>query len=228
MKTRLIIIFCVLLTTACLAQNRKTFKINPGQKPIHAIPIDEVYKYPHFKLGKADFKNGRYATALFNYNYLYGEMQFIDEKGDTLSLNDAETVKFIAFGKDTFFYDKGFVEALNIYGDKKLASKQFFSFVNSQKLGGFGEPTSASVDAYNSLSSDNYFKQLVTKEIVILARYKVYYIGDRFNHFILVNKKNVLNIFDKPKGAMGKYLKENNIDFSKEEDVVKLIDAFKD
>jgi hypothetical protein len=41
-----------------VAQNRKSFSVNPGKKIVEEIPITEIYKYAEFKMGEVSLKNG--------------------------------------------------------------------------------------------------------------------------------------------------------------------------
>lgn len=212
----------LLLSTACFSQ-RKIYKINPGEKFLDVIPKEEIYTYPAFTVGTVYLKGDKFASAQLNYNSLFGDMQFIDEKGDTLGIADEGNIQSIVINKDVFYYDKGYMKLLANFNDLKLANKKFFSFVNKQKLGGFGETSGGSIDAYERISSANIFNDLVAKEIITLSAYNLYYIGDQFNHFKLANKKNLLDIFGKKQAMLQQYLKENEVNFSSEEDLRKLL-----
>jgi hypothetical protein len=220
----LFVSFCLSLHTN--AQKRKTFKIRPGEKLVEIIPQDEKYSYATFIDGYVYFRKNTYSAAKLNYNSLYGEMQFIDDKGDTLSLADESGIKLIVINSDTFYFDKGYLKQLENLGEIKLARKTFFTFTNRQKLGAFGETTSASVDTYNAISGSNYFKELVAKEILTIAKYSVFFIGDRFNNFKELNKKNLLEFYSKNGSELQAYLKDSNPDFANEEDIKKMLRHF--
>ncbi len=61
-----------------------------------------------------------------------------------------------------------------------------------------------------------------------MGKYRTLYIGDKYNHFLPVNKKNLQEIYAKREKEIAVYLKENNVNFFNEEDVQKLINYFKD
>lgn len=223
----------LLRTTACIVgfcflglagfSQRKIYKINPGEKFLEVIPKEEIYSYPDFAEGKVYLKGDKFSTAKLNYNALFGDMQFIDQKGDTLGIADEGNIQSIVINKDVFYYDKGYLKLLANYNGLKLANKKYFSFTNKQKVGGFGEVSSASIDAYDRISSANVFNDLVAKEVVTLSSYNLFYIGDQFNHFKPANKKNIQDIFGKKQPKLQQYLKENTVDFSSEEDLRKLL-----
>ena len=206
-----------------LAQKTKTFKINPGQKVVEAIPKDDMYSYTEFIMGNVYFKNGQSYPAKLNYNSLFQEMQFIDRKGDTLSLIDAATIKQIVINTDTFFYDKGYVKQVADYGKIKLAGKEFIAFADRQKLGGYGGESSGRIDTYKSIQDGTTFKELVAREILTFVKRTVFYFGDEFNHFREANKKNLLNLYPSKSKEIKSYLKENKMNFSDEVDLKKMI-----
>jgi hypothetical protein len=205
------------------AQKNKTFKVNPGEKVVDAISNGDKYSYPEFIMGTVYFKNGEHFPGKLNYNSLFQEMQFIDRKGDTLSLAEPATVKYIVIKTDSFFYDGGYLKLIEGYGKIKLAAKEFIAFTDRQKLGGFGGESSARIDTYKSIQDGATFKELVAREVLTFVKKTVFYFGDEFNHFEQTNKKNILNSYPSKTKEIKNYLKENKVDFSNEDDLVKMI-----
>ena len=214
----------ITFTSATFSQEKKIYRINPGQKVLDAIPAEDVYQYPSFTQGEVYFRSGRVGYALLNYNNLFGEMQFISPKKDTLSLSDEETINYISIGADTFYYDKGYIQLIGNYGPLRLAKKRELHFSNREKLGAFGLKSSGSIDTYTSLSSSQALKDLVAKEILTFSLLTIYYFGDRFDQFKLANKKNLLNICSKQDDKIQEYLNRESIDFKNENDLRKLAD----
>ncbi len=224
MKSLMIFLFCLCLNGLNVAaQKIKTFKINPGQKITEVVLNQDIYLYPDFINGTVYKRDDRFSNASLNYNSLLGEMQFITPAGDTLSLADENIIRSIVVNNDTFYYDKVCLKLVADYGEVKLASRQFIDFTNRQKIGGHGELTSASLKTYTAIVGDIDTKELTPNEIITLAKYQVLFIGDRFNHFKTVNKKNLLEIFANKEKELQKYLKENSVNFYNEEDIRKLI-----
>ena len=227
MRSFSLLFFCVvLLSTITNAQKRKIFRINPGQKVTDVIVEKEKFTYPNFVNGNVYLRNETFYPAKLNYNSLFGEMQFIDPKGDTLSIADENTIKLIVINTDTFFYNNGYLKQLTNYGNLKLANKEFFSFVNRQKIGGFGETSSASIDTYNAVSGTSYFKDLIAKELLTVAKNNEFYIADKFNNFKIVNKKNVVEFYAKNEKEVQSYLKTNKVDYTNVEEIKKMLEFF--
>lgn len=222
-------ITCLFLFTVkeVSAQTRKTYKVNPGQSIVQALPNEAVYLYPSFKNGTVNFKNTHVGAAKINYNRLLDAIQFIDNKGDTLALNDEATIESIYTDSDTFYYFQGFVKKMDEVKHARFTSKKMTVLSNKQKLGGMGELSSASIETYEKISSSQGSRDMVQKEILTFADYSTFFIGDKYNHFKPLNKKNLINSFSKQEYDIENYLRENSISLLKEEDVKKLIGFLK-
>jgi hypothetical protein len=79
-------IFSILLGVAAIAQHPKTYTVPAGVEVKEIVPANEIYQFPEFLQGLVIFKDGKSAPGKLNYNRLRAEIQFIDPKGDTLSL----------------------------------------------------------------------------------------------------------------------------------------------
>ena len=227
MKTSL---FCLLIISLCQvqlsAQNKKTFKIHPGQRITDVIPASELYEYPQFTQGTILFKNGSFAKVPLNYNIFAEDMEFISQKGDTLAIADAATVKMITIEEDTFYFGKSYVKSIAGYKDVILGQKRFFSISNREKIGAMGTTTSASVDTHNAIRNKEVTRDLVVQDVLTLNKSQVLFIGNRFQYFLPVNKKNLMEIYGTRQKEVSKYLKETDVQFLVEEDVRRLMEHF--
>jgi len=152
-------------------------------------------------------------------------MQFIDFKGDTLNIANAGTIKFIRINNDLFYYDKGYVKLIKNNNTIKFAAKQTLRVSGKNKIGAYNMASPASaIDSYGSLTVDHKtIYKLTPREDIILTKKTEYYFGDKYNHFVLANKKNLLRLYSKQEGTVAAYLKENNVDFNNREDLEKLL-----
>ncbi len=205
------------------AQKPRTFKVNPGEKVTRAIPFDAIYEYPEFKVGTVQFKNGKSGMAKMNYNSLLKEMEFINDKLDTIALDDASSMQYLFIEKDTFFFDKVYMKLISNKRDVKLAENRMLLLSNRQKIGGFGEINGGSVETKEQVSSNaNALKSLVAKEILTFTENRVWYFGDKFNRFKQASKKNIMEMFGKKKPGLEKFLDDNHINYFDEPDINKL------
>jgi hypothetical protein len=62
------------------------------------------YAYPAFTKGYISFRDNRNRTVQLNYNYLFEEMMFLNNTGDTLAIANAPTIRQITIMADTFYF----------------------------------------------------------------------------------------------------------------------------
>jgi hypothetical protein len=217
--------FCCLYLSDASAQVIKKYKINPGEKIVEVIPANETYSYYEFMPGKVYLKNNTVSLVQLNYNSILGEMQFIDPKGDTLSLADEKMIKVIVVNNDTFYFENVYLRLIENEGKIKLANNQYCEIVNKEKMGEFGQPGRGSIETFTTMSSNSSFslKDLVVNEVITIAKKSYYYISDESNNYKVANKKNLLEMFPKNETEIKAYLKENKVDFYSEKDMKKLV-----
>jgi len=198
--------------------------IKAGTSFNESVSIANLYEYPQFVYGKVFFRQGDSTVARLNYQRLSDEMQFIDFKGDTLNITYAGTIKFFLINNDLFYFDDGYVKLIKDNNTIKLASKQTLRVSGRNKIGAYdmASPTSA-INSYSSLIDQKTIYKLIPREDIILTKKTEYYFGDKYNHFVLANKKNLLRLYSKHDGALTAYLKENNVDFNNREDLEKIL-----
>ena len=205
------------------AQSRKSFSVNPGKKIVEEIPITEIYKYAEFKLGEVSLKNGTAADVKLNYNSVFGEMQYIDPKnGDTLSLAEEKNIRFIAVERDTFYFDDGWLELIGGTPTVKIARKKLLEITNREKIGAMGIPGFAAIETYNKFTGSQHMRDLVAMEKLVFTEHISYYFGDQFNHFARTNRKGLLKLYGDSNEKIDKWISENKIDLSNEDDLKKL------
>ena len=214
-----------ILVCCCSAHAQDSAIILKAGKSINeSISIKELYEYPQFVYGKVFFKSDDSSSGRLNYCRLLDQMQFIDFKGDTLNIADPGTIKSIRINKDLFYYDDGYVKLIKDNSTIKLAIKQTLRLADKEKTGAYGMTSSTSaIDSYGTYMSEGRIYKLVPREDIVLKKKTQYYFGDKFNHFVLANKKNLSRLFSKQSSTLTAYLKENNVDFTDQEDLEKLL-----
>ena len=220
---RVLLLFVLAYCCRSHAQD-STILIKAGRSVNESLSIKDLYQYPQFVYSKVFSKSGDSTMAKLNYNKLFDEMQFIDFKGDTLSIANAAMLRSIRINNDVFYYDNGYVKLIKDTNGIKLAEKQMLRVAGKTKIGAYNmpNPTSA-IDSYGTLIDPRGFYQLVPREDIILAKKTEYYFGDKYNRFVLATRKNLLRQFSKQSGTLNAYLKENNINLDSREDLEKLL-----
>ncbi|MEZ4903452.1 MAG: hypothetical protein R2822_17655 [Spirosomataceae bacterium] len=222
-----ILIFCIAHTLTLKAQEPATIRVKADTDLKYAIPVATRYRYPQFKEGTVSFLNGTSAHVKLNYNFQLGEVQFIGPARDTLSLANEQTIKKIQMGDNTFYYDltHGYVESIAGYPKVQLVIKTMFKVAAVEKMAGMGKSSAtSSIKELNTLTTANSSVQkLASKGDVVFSKESIYFLMDDNRRFYKTNKSGFLKLFSAHKKAIETHLKENPIDFDKEEDLKKLL-----
>lgn len=219
-------IFFMIVWASCgFSQKIKFYTIQPGENILDIVPETEMYEYPAFEPGVVYFKNGRRSAAKLNYNFVHEEILFINAANDTLTITNPEEVKYISIGRHQFYYATNrFVKLDTIIGDVKIGIAGFFATVSKKRVGAYGLTTDGGSDSYGSYIVPNNVKLDLTPNVITTVVYsKALFIGNRFNQFIPVNKKNMFYYYPENEEKLKQYLKERKVDFSKYEDVIALV-----
>jgi hypothetical protein len=212
-----------LCTQSSFSQDTSMLVIKAGTNVLETVPQEKLYHYPVFTDAIVHMRNGRLSKGKLNYFALTDEMQFLGPTGDTTTLANEETISFIAIGKDTFFYEKGYLKLVSSYQGIKLAQAQRYQIVDRRKKGGYDQSMPAtSMTSITTYTDGNRTVQLSINEDVILKKSGHYYIGDRLNHFTWASKSELNKRFSKSSQAIKNYLKEEKIDYANKEDLEKL------
>lgn len=214
-------LFFLFLEYSSQAQSQ-TYKVQPGEVIMYALPVGVSYLYPAFKSGQVQFKNGNLGSAMMNYSPLLEEMDFINQKMDTMALDDIESIKFIVIEKDTFYrVQKFFIQQIANNREIRLCERRSVALANREKLGGHGElQNGSSIQAIEQLSNgQNPLRQMVAQQVFTFSLDKTYYFGDKYGNFRLANRKNLLDVFGNQYPGLGDFLVVNKINYLKADDM---------
>lgn len=215
--------FCQIL----LAQDSTSILIEAGKRFTDVITPALMFRYTQFKTGKVLFRNGVSSEAKLNYNLFNGEIMFISPGADTLAIAKDQmlNIKRVIIDTSCYVYNKGYLEVLreNVMGT--MARRQQYFVVTKEKIGGYDLASPASsIDSYTSFTEgrNNPPHNLLVRENISLQLKTEYFIGDAFQYFLPVNKKNLDKIFFKRRNELDAYLKEHTIDYKNEKDITAL------
>lgn len=224
MKRTPFILIAIMLSNFSFAQ-KKSFNVEAGKGIEESLPDSLSYVYPRFERGTVYFRNGSFGNANLNYNLVKGEMLFIDQKGDTMAVDNEPTIKYIVINDDSFYYDKGYLQEVANYPSGKLAKRESIDLGDELKMAGYGQ--TSSVSAITSLSSiyrGAEYTPLNARGELLLLKHTRYYLGDKFNNFQPVSKKNLVRMFGGNETLLDDYLKQNKLVMNNEDDLKKIID----
>jgi hypothetical protein len=226
MKTLLLLFLILISYTDLSAQDSTLVTVKAGERIEDVLKPSDIYFYPQFIYSKVLFKDGRVADPYMNYNRLYDQMLFINEKGDTLAMTDVKNIEFIVNDWDVFYYSGGYLRLIADDTVIKLAERQIWAVADVRKMGTHNTPTNTvaitSVGYLSSRQDAAKSKELILNAETIIRKETQYYFGDKYNHFVRATKKKLLDLFPKEEQRIENYLKENKVNFDKKDDLVKL------
>lgn len=207
------------------AQNN-IFVVNPGEKPSKAIPDTAQFYSAKFIRGVVQLRDGRSGGMILNYNSLFEEMMFVDEKGDTVSVINPQDFNYFVLDKDTFCFDNVYLHKIGSFGNLQLAERNYFTLSDVKKKGILGaSATSVGIEEIRQTSGVIGIKNLVAQEVIYLKKNKQYYISNDGNSFKVATKNNIQKLAHEKQSLIKSYLKENTIDFNQREDLIRLLSA---
>jgi len=220
-------LFFVVHAYCLYAQDDDTYRIKGNQEIYEALPKAAQYRYETFQSGTVSFYNGKSSSGKLNYNILLDDVQFVDRARDTLSIANPETIKQVRIGDDTFYYDveHGYVEVLEEYLGVKLALHQEFIPRNRENTGAFDQATeTSSVRNYTALNTTGGMNKLTVKGDLLISQKATYLLLDKNQRVVRLNRNGVLRVFKPEKKKINAYIKENNINFNRLEDIKTLLE----
>lgn len=239
-KTRLLVAIAVMIPFFAWAQAPEKYTIQKGEIVTKVIPFDEQHRFPEFYEGQVVFFNDAILPAKFNYNILYGEVHFLNGKGDTLAVGNDNKIKHIKIGEALFYFSpgQGFLEETAKYQKVSLLEKQRLKVTRNLSYkpdrGGYWESKSSvpmvnpAGDARGELHKDQgTYKEIYNRKttgIIEIEKEVSYFFMDQNKRIYPVRKSSIRKIFFRNRRKIKSYLAENKIDFTKEKDLKKLLD----
>ncbi|MCF2443545.1 hypothetical protein L0657_06210 [Dyadobacter sp. CY345] len=223
----LFLLFTVSTTTSAQLAS-KVMKLKNGSDITKNVPVRDRYLYDEFYEGKVHFRNGTISIASLNYSLFHGEIQFITPQKDTLLLRDNDYVKKISINSDIFYFDRshGHVQAIRDFEKVKLGKQQRLLVMGHEKYAGYSEYSETSaISSYSHFSNSNgEMQKLETNDKLLLRKKSIYYLIDQNLRFSSANRVNFIKIFPGHRTKISSFIKDNNTDFLKENDIVKLLE----
>ncbi|TDB62285.1 hypothetical protein [Arundinibacter roseus] len=223
-----ILFFMSALALNLQAQDRKeTMRVKDGGKTDNQLFTQFKYTYDQFSDGIVRYRNGRAPVAKLNYNMLLQEMQFLSPSGDTLSLDQEYSIHAISIQNDTYVYNgkKGFLKILSNEHTVQLAVDNSLQVANVDKIGAYGQSSGvSSIKTFTSFSNGNSsISKLNIGGDVVYSVKRAFFLVDQNDLIFPATKKNFLRLFPNHKEAIADYLKQNQVQFTEEEDLQRLM-----
>lgn len=214
-------VITLLVVMVANGQRPKTYTVPAGVDVKDIVPQKEIFQYPNFVQGVVVFRDGTSAPGKLNYNRLVAEIQFIDPKGDTLSLANEKNILISLIGTDTFYFSDGYVRQLTTGPHLKIGERiAFKEFINKPGAYGLSSATTATNTVSDLLNLRS--QKLEVSQELVLVKNTNYLLGDKFNWFVVADKNTVLRFLPGKKGEIEDFIDKNKTNFNNGDDLVKL------
>ncbi|MBS1975333.1 MAG: hypothetical protein JST13_13355, partial [Bacteroidetes bacterium] len=120
---------------------QEKIRVKAGDDFSEALSSFGIYRFPQFEQSDIFFRNGKESNGRLNYNLVVGEIQFINGKGDTLSIANPEELRYVKIDSVFYYYyDKKYTEILaGKEDDIKLGYWQQIK-IEFEELGAYDRP----------------------------------------------------------------------------------------
>ena len=188
--------------------------------------IDSLkYVLPQFERGTIYFEDGQKSEGIFNINTIVPSMSFIQNNKDTLILRSEieKIVSAVFFGERVWRKIGGYMEIVDSYSGVELGVERRLVFEPPKKEVGYGVISeSAAVDNYKYYESSGLGFNLSSRYVNVPYRYSISTFILQDGKRTVPNKKLMKKIFPGKDKAIDSYIKSNDINFRKAEDIKKL------
>lgn len=225
MKTLpLALIFLAFASTALFAQKATRVTIEDNQDIQQALQ-NQVYRFKDFQPGKVYLPNGKMNTAKLNLNLLTDQVQFIDDKKDTLTILAPELLSYVEIDSSKFiFYQDGVLEIMETYSPVMLAVNRKIKIADFQREGAYGsKSSSASIANISTGFTDKLHYNPKVQEDMLVNTAQTFYLLHEDAKVSLLNKRNILRAFPTHQAVINAYIKKHKPDFKDEQAIRALL-----
>ena len=195
-----------------------TVRLPAGKRLPAKTVMTSLYRFTEFQEAKVMWadKSSSFHNEKMNYNLFTGNMDVVDDRGDTLKFTRWHETKIVNLEGDVFFQDsnRGYLEIL-LQGNLGLAVKNIFRLVTDKILledEGLVDQASAS-DVSNKTSIAPYDR--------LYQLHRTYFFIYR-NQVYEANKFSILTLMQRHKDVVVEYMNENKISLANEKDLKEL------
>lgn len=207
-----------------LSQGSQKITIDNNKASAEQINPEFQQIFPDFRSARIYYKAMRPIGCKANYNFLFDEILFLNEKGEKMALANPERLLHVIIDNRMFVpSNKGYFEVIES-GDVSLLYKWVCRIRETRKQGALGLSTAApSVYQMNRISFDSKeWKMEVDKEA--LASVEVIpYLKAKTNYISVKGPQSLMKAFRGKNSEIKDYLDKNPVDFKNEADLRRII-----
>ncbi|MEP7372885.1 MAG: hypothetical protein ABI675_05805 [Chitinophagaceae bacterium] len=216
-------VFVLFCTNPVSSQTTETIRAKAGEDISKIISPNGIYRFPSFTTGTYVKNNNVTSSAKFNYNLFTREMQYLNLKGDTMTIANSAEINFIKIQDVVFYYRDGYKEVIVDHDSVKIAVESDIK-LEYEKVGLYGQSNGAQeVSNMSSLNTNTNVFQLTLGQDAVIRKKTTYYLFNKNHSPVVATKKSFLKIFNKNKPGIDKYVEDYKINFNNPDDLKNLL-----
>lgn len=206
MKTRLIFILILIFNLQGITAQEK-----------------RILLFENYEKGTVLFKNKTQTHASFNFDAANDKIMFM-QGNEEMILTNINIIDTIYISSRKFIPIKNiYVECIHTQNGEVYVHWNLKN-VYKGKRGAYGMTTQAKVESINTAQMNYGYYENQYVDVYQLSNRNEYYLFKENKPIIIKNEKNILKAFPTHQDKIKKYIKKNDIDFSKTMKVIELLE----
>lgn len=227
MKELVFIVIFYLNSSGASGQPASVVRVKNGKDATKYVAAKDRFLYKDFQTGRIQYKNGNFANAKVNYCYLFGEIMFVDPKGDTLLIADNNLVSYVQIEERIFLFaaGTGYLEVVDDHKNIKLARQIKYVRGGFERHGAYENRNElgAVSNAANFTDINGMVSKLPPNNTILLKPVSHYFFIDGNGRSHKASRDAILRIFSKSKKPINAFLISEKLNFSKEADLRSIV-----
>ena len=220
---RAFLILLTMVTTLTISAQSGTIKVINGKVVEGDFFKEKIYVFDNYPEGRIRLNNGEVYTGKLNINTMDQSLRVISDTGDTISISNEKLVEVVSSGNNFFRkFNIGYIQYVNTNGEVSLGLHRTMKLGSEKLQGAYGG--SNEVSSIQKIA--NYDVDSRLEKISGTAELRYTYTETFFlmkeDKYYPATKRNFERMFPDFKSKINQYVNENNLSFSKKEDLVTL------
>jgi hypothetical protein len=229
--TALVLLTGLFCTTMLFGQYRKSIFVKADDDVAQAYSSNGFYRFAQFtEASLYNVKRMGQSSMLFNYNLFTDRIQYINNEGDTMDLMNPLRFDSMVIDKTTFYYKSeiGFLELVGTAWPIRLLSKTDIK-LKTESIGAYGgSNTTSSVDMMKTVVVGTTMYNYKSNENVTIKQSIDWYWMGKDGTMLKATRRNLNTLLPPEKVRIADdFIKQNNIRFDREADLIKLLVALR-
>lgn len=225
MKNLFYLLFILfILPDYLISQESQKIKIDNNKASAESIRPELQQIFPDFRNARISYKGMRPISCKANYNFLFDEIMFINEKGEKMALANPGDLLQVMIENRTFVPSpKGYFEVIES-GDVSLLYKWVCRITEARREGALGLSTSApSVYQMKRISFDSKEWNMEVDKEALASIEVIPYLKAASGFISVKGPQSFKRAFRSKQSEITEYLDKNHVDFRNEADLRRLI-----